>query len=149
MTKRKSTLKRIYWLNIGSDFFQDPVIKKLRKTSHGDASVCVYLKLMLTTLETNGTFVYEKLEDSLEKELALKLDEKLENIQALFTYLIANSLLIKNVENENSYTLIHAQKMIECESESLERVRRHRAKISSSNALVTPCNGIVTECNGV
>ncbi len=147
MTKKSSALKRFYWLNVGIDFFQDPFIKKLRKTPHGDTSTCIYLKLMLTTLESNGEFIYEHVEDSLEKEWALKLDETLEDIQALFSYLIEHNLLSKSVEKDNVYLLNQAQKMIGSESESAERVRRFRSKSLQCNEQVTTCNDSVTLCN--
>ncbi|NCB50243.1 MAG: hypothetical protein EOM53_06210 [Alphaproteobacteria bacterium] len=154
MIKKNSALKRFYWLNVGMDFFQDPAIKKLRKTPHGDTSTCIYLKLMLSTLETNGTFLYEHIEDSLEKEVALRLDEKVEDVKALFEYLIAHNLLSKNPENEHVYVLNEAKNMIGSESESTQRVRKFRAKalhgnddVTERNGIVTPCNLSVTACN--
>ena len=67
--------KRYYWLKLNEGFFDQPVIKKLRKIAGGDTYTCIYLKMMLMSVKTEGVLIYEGLEETLEKELALKLDE--------------------------------------------------------------------------
>jgi len=85
--------KRFYWLKLQDNFFKNARIKKLRKIAGGDTYTIIYLKLMLITTKSNGLFIYEGIENTIEEEIALKLDEKVEDVKILWCYLLANQMV--------------------------------------------------------
>ena len=76
--------KKYYWLRLKDDWFNSKVIKKLRKIAGGDTYTIIYLKMQLLSLKNEGKLYYEGVEDSFEEELALDLDEDIDNVRSLF-----------------------------------------------------------------
>lgn len=131
--------KRYYWLKLKEDFFKDKKIKKLRKIAGGDTYTIIYLKIQLLSLKNNGILIFEGVESTLEEELALELDEEVENVKITIAYLKTNDLLYET-DNSNEFALPETMSSIGSESESAERVRRLRSK----NKQALQCNGNVT-----
>ena len=118
--------KRFYWLKLKEDYFNTPRIKKLRKIAGGDTYTIIYLKMQLLSIKTEGYLTYEGIEPTFEEELALKLDEDLENIKLTLSYLNSQQML-EQVDN-NQFAVLDAQKSIGSESQSAERVRAFRER---------------------
>lgn len=81
--------KRYFWLKLDRHFFNNARIKKLRRLAGGDTYTIIYLKLLLLSIEFNGLLIYEGIEETFEKEMALKLEEDEENVVVtigLFAY---------------------------------------------------------------
>lgn len=138
--------KKYFWLKLKDDFFDEKYIKALRRLPQGDSLVIVYLKMQLKSLKTNGIIKYEKLLPDSISELAMFLDEP-ENVVKLAVNALINFGAVERWENETLY-MTATQELIGSESESAERVRRHRAlknDIEKTKAL--QCNGDVTKCN--
>lgn len=95
--------KRFYWLKLQDNFFKNARIKKLRRIAGGDTYTIIYLKLMLLTTKSNGMFIYEGIENTIEEEIALKLDEKIEDVKILWQYLLMNQMV---EEKDNGDVLI-------------------------------------------
>ena len=70
---------RFYWLKLKEDYFSSPKIKKLRKIAGGDTFTIIYLKMQLLSVSSGGVITFERIEDNFEEELALKLDEQVED----------------------------------------------------------------------
>ena len=134
--------KRYYWLKLNEGFFDQPVIKKLRKIAGGDTYTCIYLKMMLMSVKTEGVLIYEGLEETLEKELALKLDEDETNIKVVISYLFSHHLMIEESKKNRSYLMPDVRKMTGRECDSAKRVREHRER---KNGLLLQCNNDVTK----
>ena len=132
--------KRYYWLKLKENYFDSPKIKKLRKIAGGDTYTIIYLKLQLLSIKNNGIIEYEKIEPTFQEELALKLDEDVENISVTLSYLQSQGLV--DVNENNDFFLIEASNNIGSESESAERVRLFRER---KNQLALQCNDSVTE----
>lgn len=130
--------KRYYWLKLKEDYFNSPKIKKLRKIAGGDTYTIIYLKMQLLSIKNNGIIEFEKIEPTFQEELALKLDEDVENVSVTLAYLQAQGLIDMNENNE--FLLLEASNNIGSESESAERVRQFR-----ENQKALQCNGSVTE----
>ena len=134
-----NTTKRYYWLKLNEGFFRDKKIKKLRRIAGGDTYTVIYLKMQLLSLKTNGKLFFEGVEDNFVEEVALEIDEEVDNVKVTVAFLMNNGLL-EEVE-EDSYILPQTIESIGSESSSAERVRRHRAKkkqalpASNNNAL--------------
>lgn len=120
--------KKYYWLKLPKDFFEDRAIKKLRSIAGGDTYTIIYLKILLRTLEDDGKFVYEGIEDSIVEEIALDIDEKEEDVSVAVNYLIKKGLMVCT-ENEAELTRMH--EMVGSESNSKNRVSlcRERKKV--------------------
>lgn len=131
--------KKYYWLRQPSTFFQDPKIKKLRRIAGGDTYTIIYQKIMLLSIVNGGVIHYEKIEDSLAKELALILDEDEDNVKVTLSFMQTQGL-IEEVNNDD-FLLPNVPSLIGCESDSAERVRRFR----ENKAL--QCNTPVISCN--
>lgn len=130
--------KRYYWLKLVEDYFNSPKIKKLRKIAGGDTYTIIYLKMQLLSISTNGIISFEGIEQSFDEELALKLDEDLDNVKVTLAYLQSQGL-IEN--NSNDFLLPEACKNIGSECDSAKRVREFREK---KNTQVLQCNDSVT-----
>lgn len=130
--------KRYYWLKLDKDFFRSKRIKKLRKLAGGDTFTIIYLKMQLLSLTTDGCLEYTGLENSFEEELALDIDEDIENIKITVAYLLKCGLLVENDTRE--YTMPFVQNSIGSETSVAERVRKCRA-----NQKALHCNADETE----
>lgn len=129
--------KRYYWLKLMKDFFSNPKIKKLRKLAGGDTFTVIYLKLQLLSIENEGVLIFQGIENTFEEEMALTIDEDIDNVSVTLNYLISQGLMEKIGENE--YLLTETQSLIGSESSVTQRVRKHREmkKALQSNTNVT------------
>ncbi len=137
-TSSEEKRKRYYWLKLHEGFFDDPIIKKLRKIAGGDTYTCIYLKMMLMSVKTEGILIYEGIESSLEKELALKLDEEEENVKIVINYLFSFKLLEEESKQHRSYIMPAVLKMTGSEGSSAKRVREYRERQKAP--IVLQCN---------
>ena len=129
--------KRYYWLKLPEGFFRQKPIKKLRKIAGGDTFTIIYLKMLLIAMKQDGKIYFEGVEDDFYEELALEFDEDPENVKVTVLFLIRQGLM--ELIDESEYRLTECGKMVGSESESAERVRRHR----ENKAL--QCNTDVTD----
>lgn len=138
--------KKYYWLKLKADFFGQKEIKKLRKIAGGDTYTIIYLKMQLLSLTNGGKLFFEGIEDTFVEELALALDETVDNVEVTVAYLIKRGLLLEtNIQDE--YVLPETVKCIGKESDSAERVRKHRALKAQEDKKLLQCNAEVTNCN--
>ena len=107
--------KKYYWLKLDRHFFGNARIKKLRRLAGGDTYTIIYLKLMLLSIEFDGLLVFEGIEETFEKEMALKLEEDEENVSITINYLKYQGLLEE--KGEDGF-LPEAASSIGCESKS-------------------------------
>lgn len=134
--------KRYYWLKLKDDYFTSPKIRKLRKIAGGDTLTIIYLKMQLLTVKSEGTYEYQHIENSLVEELALILDEDIDNVKLTLAFLQAQDLVSFN-EESNELSLYEAMGNIGSECESAERVRLYRERDKERKLL--QCNDSVTQ----
>jgi predicted phage replisome organizer len=129
--------KRYYWLKLKSDFFTSKRIKKLRKMAGGDTYTIIYLKMQLLSIRSNGILKWTGLEDNFAAELALDLDESVEDVRMTLMYLESCGL-IETSDNVN-YFLPYVVENTGSENASAQRVRdfRERQKLLQCNTDVT------------
>lgn len=118
--------KRYYWLKLKDDFFRQKEIKKLRKIAGGDTFTIIYLKIQLLSLKDNGKLFFEGVEDNFCEELALEIDEDIDNVQVTVSYLIRHGLLTEIKHDE--YLLPQTVASIGSETAGAERQRKYEAK---------------------
>lgn len=139
--------KRFYWIKLTDTLmFNDLKIKKLRKIAGGDTYTIIYLKLLLLSKNNKGKIEYEGVEDSLDKELAIKLDEEPENISVTLNYLRSVGLLEEIPTTQDIY-LPQAETLIGSESQAAERMRKYRERQKQKllNSSSTNENGLFIE----
>lgn len=134
--------KKYYWLKLKDDFFRDKRIKKLRRIAGGDTYTVIYLKMQLLSIKNNGVLIYEGIEENFAEELALELDEEVENVKVTLAFLQGNGMIEET--DTNHFLMTETIKCIGSESASAERVRKHREK-KAQKAL--QCNAQVTDGN--
>lgn len=132
--------KRYYWIQLAQDFFKSKEMKLLRKIAGGDTHTIIYLKMMLISLEDGGHIYYDGLADNLAEEIALVIDENVEDIKITLIFLESKGLLTKI--NDRDYFLEQVPEMVGSETASTRRSRKHR------ELRVLHCNTIATTCNG-
>ena len=118
--------KKYFWLKLKADFFTSRAMKKLRRIAGGDTYTIIYLKLQLLSLKDEGLLFYEGIEPTFYEEMALALDEDAENVKVTLIFLENMGLIKQN--NEHEFILTEVPYLIGGESESAERVRRHRQR---------------------
>lgn len=136
--------KKYYWLKLKNDFFTNKKIKKLRKIAGGDTYTIIYLKMQLLSIKDGGKLFFENVEDSFTEELALELDEDVENVKVTLIFLIKNGLLVE--ANPEEFILPETIECIGSETSSAERVRKHR-ELQKRKQLMLHCNTSVTKSN--
>ena len=133
--------KRYYWIQLAQDFFKSKEMKLLRKIAGGDTHTIIYLKMMLISLEDGGHIYYDGLADNLAEEIALMIDENVEDIKITLLFLESKGLLTKI--NDRDYFLEQVPEMVGSETASARRVRKFR-----ENQLALQCNNDETKRNG-
>lgn len=132
--------KRYYWIQLAQDFFKSKEMKLLRKIAGGDTHTIIYLKMMLISLEDGGHIYYDGLADNLAEEIALVIDENVEDIKITLIFLESKGLLTRR--NDRDYFLEQVPEMVGSETASTRRSRKHR------ELRRLHCNTIATTCNG-
>ena len=132
--------KRYYWIQLAQDFFKSKEMKLLRKIAGGDTHTIIYLKMMLISLEDGGHIYYDGLADNLAEEIALVIDENVEDIKITLIFLKSKGLLTR--KNDRDYFLEQVPEMVGSETASTRRSRKHRELRGLH------CNTIATTCNG-
>ena len=130
--------KKYIWLKLQKDFFKRKEIKKLRKLAGGAIYTIIYLEMQLLSLENDGKLYFEGVEDNFIDEMALTLDESVEDVQMTMLFLQKHGLIEIGQETDE-YILPDVVENIGSETASAERVRKHRQKkkLLQSNIIET------------
>lgn len=140
--------KKYIWLKLQNDFFKRKEIKKLRKLAGGAVYTVIYLEMQLLSLENNGKLYFEGVEDNFIDEIALTLDESVEDVQMTMLFLQKHGL-IETGEETDEYILPDVVVNIGSETASAERKRqqrlREKEKKKSLSDNVTPKSLSVTK----
>lgn len=118
--------KRFFWLKLKNDFFDQKEIKMLRRLAGGDTFTVIYLKILLLSLKNDGRIYYDGVANNMVDEIALEIDEEVENTQVTFNYLQQKGLIVFNSDDEIEISNIAS--LVGSESDSARRVRKHREK---------------------
>ena len=126
--------KNYFWIKIRQDFFTDPYIKLLRRMAGGDTYTIIYLEMLVKSADTNGTIYFQGAGSDIAEELALMLNENVEDVRALLAYLEAKKLITHPDLNEDIY-LVATPDLTGSETGSARRVREFRKRQKEQKAL--------------
>ena len=132
--------KRYYWLKLKKTYFNQLEQKKMKRQPEGRNMQIIYLRMLLLCIDTDGFIFYQGVYDTIEEELAEEFDEPVELIQQTVNFLLSNNMV--STSEDNSLYMPEAVKCVGSESDSAERVRKHR-----ETEKMLQCNANVTECN--
>lgn len=130
--------RRFYWLRLMTDFFSQPKIKKMRKDC-GDTCVLIYLKMQLSSLKTDGALTFEGIEDEFVNEIALTLDESVDDVKVTLNFMLTQGMILDN--GDETYCLPETQGLIGSEGMSAERMRNYRER----HKKMSHCDNDVTQ----
>ena len=104
----------------------------------GDTYLIIYLKLQLKAIKSDGILKFDHLESTIAEELALDIDENVDNVKVTLSYLVSCGLAETN--DEASYLFIpYAVENVGSEGSSAQRMReaRERKKLLPAEESVT------------
>ena len=141
MTKKQK--KKVYfWLKLDQNFFKNLAIKQALRMPGGKDMIIVYQMLMLESLATDGVIYYEGTLQTIEKELAVRLDVKEEDIQMTLAYF--KSVGLVQVDDSNNAEMLQVPALIEQETDWARYKREQRRTLKLDNVQHVS-NGCPTE----
>lgn len=133
--------KKYYWLKLKNDFFKRHDIKIIESMENGKDYVLFYLKLLCESVDHDGSLRFSETIPYDEKMLATITGTNIDIVRSAMK--VFTSLQMVEILDDQTIFMNEVEKMIGGESESAERVRRHRAL----KAQPLHCNALVTKCN--
>ena len=131
MAKKSSKQKRYFWLKLKEDWFSGTTEKYLKSLPAGDSLLITYLKIQLMSLKTEGFLKYERLLPSAEEEIAMLIDEPVNNVRLLI----------------NVRRFRERQKALQCNNNQLqiEGEILGNSELDVENSKALQCNDNVTQ----
>ena len=139
---KKQKKKVYFWLKLDQNFFKNLAIKQALQMPGGKDMIIVYQMLMLESLATDGVIYYEGTLPTIEKELAVRLDVKEEDIQMTLAYF--KSVGLVQVDDSNNAEMLQVPALIEQETDWARYKREQRKPLKLDNVQHVS-NGCPTE----
>ena len=124
--EKKREEGRYFWLKLPTDFFNDKVMKKLRRYPGGAENLVVALKILLLGVSGDNRIYYDGVEDSFSEEIALSIDERPESVEAVIGYLMQCGWLAR--ESDDTIFSSKSEEMTGSISARTERWRRQQER---------------------
>lgn len=134
--------KKFYWLKLKKDFFKRHDIKIIEDMENGKDYILFYLKLLCESLDHNGSLRFSDTIPYNEKMLSTITGTNIDIVRSAMK--VFTSLEMIEILDDQTIYMREVEKMIGGETDSAERVRRHRA-LKQGQSL--QCNALVTICN--
>lgn len=134
--------KKFYWLKLKKDFFKRHDIKIIEDMENGKDYILFYLKLLCESLDHNGSLRFSDTIPYNEKMLSTITGTNIDIVRSAMK--VFTSLEMIEILDDQTIYMREVEKMIGGETDSAERVRRHRA-LKQGQSL--QCNVPVTICN--
>ena len=121
--------KRYYWYKMKTDFFEEMIIKFLKKQKKGDTMILLFQKIMLCSLKNDGYIYYKRMFPTFAEELALAIGAKPDIIRDLLDILIKFEAIEK--VDENTYYIKMIENCVGSETDSARIKRQQRSTAES------------------
>lgn len=139
---KKQQKKVYFWLKLDQNFFKNLAIKQALRMPGGKDMIIVYQMLMLESLATDGVIYYDGMLPTIEKELAVRLDVKEEDIQMTLAYF--KNVGLVQVDDSNNAEMLQVPALIEQETDWARYKREQRRTLKLDNVQHVS-NGCPTE----
>lgn len=116
--------KKFYWLKLNEDFYDDLTIKMIEEMDNGVKYTNFLLKLYLKSLKTEGKLMFRETIPYDEKMLGILTGVDVDIVKSALAIFLKFGMLER--WDDGTLYVSEVQKMIGSESESAERVRKHR-----------------------
>ena len=136
--------KKYYWLKLKRDFFKRHDIRIIEEMPNGKDYILFYLKLLLESIDHEGNLRFSDAIPYNEQMLSVVTNTNVDIVKAAMKLFL--DLNMMEIFDDATIYMNEVQNLIGSETDSAERVRRHRlASKSGDDAL--QCNADVTEGN--
>ena len=132
--------KKFYWLKLNRDFFKRHDIRIIEAMPNGKDYVLFYLKMLLESIDHEGELRFSDAIPYNEQMLSVITNTNVDIVKAAMKLFI--DLRRVDVMDDQTIFMMEVEKLIGSESESAERVRKHRLETKALQ-----CNAAVTKCN--
>lgn len=132
--------KKFYWLKLNRDFFKRHDIRIIEAMPNGKDYVLFYLKMLLESIDHEGELRFSDAIPYNEQMLSVITNTNVDIVKAAMKLFI--DLRMVDVMDDQTIFMMEVEKLIGSESESAERVRKHRLETKALQ-----CNAAVTKCN--
>ena len=95
-----------FWVKLHHDFFDELIIKKLRRKENGDTLALLYQRVILLSLKHNGYICYEGLGDDITEEISIVTGENIDDCRTLIDFLVDNNQA--TLSDDKTYIHIHS-----------------------------------------
>ena len=133
--------KKFYWLKLKRDFFKRHDIRIIEEMPNGKDYILFYLKLLLESIDHEGSLRFSDAIPYNEQMLSVVTNTNVDIVKSAMSLFLELNMI--EVMDDQTIYMNEVERLIGSETDSAERVRRHR--LSTKNAL--QCNTDVTECN--
>ena len=132
--------KKFYWLKLKRDFFKRHDIRIIESMPNGKDYILFYLKMLLESIDHEGELRFSDAIPYNEQMLSVITNTNIDIVKAAMKLFI--DLRMVDVMDDQTIYMMEVEKLIGSESDSAERVRKHRRDIKALQ-----CNASVTKCN--
>ena len=125
--------KKYYWLKLKRDFFKRHDIKIVESMPNGKDYILFYLKLLLESIDHEGTLRFSETIPYNEQMLSVVTDTNIDIVRSAMKIFIELNMM--TVFDDQTIYMAEVQKLIGSETAGAERVRKHR-----QNRKLLQCN---------
>lgn len=118
--------KKFYWLKLKKDFFKRHDIKIIEAMPNGKDYILFYLKLLCESLDHNGNLRFSDNIPYSEEMLSVITNTNIDVVRSAIK--VFTELKMMEILDDQTIYMIEVNNMLGSESESAERVRKHREK---------------------
>lgn len=122
--------KKFYWLKLKRDFFKRHDIRIIEEMPNGKDYVLFYLKLLLESIDHEGTLRFSDTIPYNEQMLSVITNTNIDIVRSAMKLLV--ELHLVEIFDDQTIYMGEVEKMIGSETDSAERMRRLRQKQQSS-----------------
>lgn len=118
-------MARLYWMKLKRDFFKRHDIQIIESMPNGKDYVLFYLKLLCESIDHEGKLRFSDTIPYNEDMLATITNTNIDMVRSAMKVLVSLGLI--EIFDDQTIYMSEVEKMIGSETESAERMRRHRA----------------------
>jgi len=124
--------KRYYWLKLQKDFFKRHDIRIIEAMPNGKDYILFYLKMLVESVSHDGELRFSETIPYNEEMLATVTNTNVDVVRSAMKVFIELGMM--EVLDDKTIYMAEVQKMIGSETDSAERMRKHRKRIEASHS---------------